>query len=138
MSSWESLVEAVIDAVHVDLKNKKVRVELTCAWNDKDRLAIVASGVDDFLVNEMRLSNIVDRVSRFDADSIEAEDKTVARRLFLLMQGREPDASDLESPLLKEKLRCIQNGSLGLLEIEPVYGATILVLAENFKIEPLT
>jgi hypothetical protein len=61
---------------------------LTCAWESKDQVRIVATGVDDFVVNEMRLSNIVDRVSRYEADAGNGEDLEVARRLFFLMRGK--------------------------------------------------
>lgn len=137
MSSWDSLVEATIDAVCVDSAGKKICIELTCAWEGKDRLRIVAAGIDDFVMNEMRLSNIVDRVNRYEANGSNAEGVEVARRLFFLMRGREPGPSDLEWPALQEKLTQIREGTLTLLEIEPVYGATILILAEDFKIEKM-
>ena len=135
MSNWDYLVEATIDAVQVDPAGKKICIELTCAWEGKDQVRIVATGVDDFVVNQMRLSNIVDRVSRYQAGGSNGEHLDVARRLFFLMQGKEPSESDLEWPVLREKLNCVQKGTLTLLEIEPVYGAMILVLAEDFRIE---
>ncbi|VTU16428.1 hypothetical protein H6CHR_00519 [Variovorax sp. PBL-H6] len=135
MSNWDSLVEATIDAVYVDSVCNKICIELTCAWESKDRVRIVATGVDDFVVNEMRLSNIVDRVRRYEANASNGEDLEIARRLFFLMRGEEPSALDLEWPALREKLTRVQKGALALLEIEPVYGATILVLAEDFRIE---
>ena len=137
MDGWECLVEATIDAISVDSANKEVRIEVTCAWEGKDRKQIVATGVDDFVVNEMRLSNIVDRVNRFTADDIKDEGAEVASRLFFLMRGKELSLSDLEWPALQEKLVRIRDGALGLLEIEPVYGATVLVLAEDFRLEPM-
>lgn len=137
MDGWESLVEATIDAIRVDSENKEVRIEVTCAWEGKDRKQIVATGVDDFVVNELRLSSIVDRVSLFAVDDIEDEGAEVARRLFFLMRGREPSPSDFEWPALRDKLARIQDGSLRLLEVEPVYGATVLVLAEDFRLEPI-
>lgn len=137
MNGWESLVEATIDAIHVDSANKAVRIDVTCAWEGKDRKQIVATDVDDFVANEMRLSNIVDRVSRFDADDINDEAAQVAKSLFFLMRGREPRPFDLEWPALREKLARIRDGGLSLLEIEPVYGATILILAKDFRIEPM-
>jgi len=137
MGGWESLVEATVDAVHVDLANKEVRIVVTCAWESKDRMQIVATGVDDFVVNEMRLSNIVDRVNRFDAMENADEGAKVARRLYFLMRGTEPSLSDLEWPALLEKLARIKDGALSLLEIEPVYGATVLVLAEDIRLESM-
>jgi hypothetical protein len=135
MDDWKTLVESTIDAIHVDSTNKAVVIEVTCAWEGKGRKRIVATGVDDFVVNEMRLSNIVDRVSRFGAVDFNGKNAEIARRLFVLMRGKEPSQSDLEWPALKNKLACIRDGSLCLLEIEPVYGATIMILATGFRLE---
>jgi hypothetical protein len=74
-------------------------------------------------------------VSRYEANASNGENLEVARRLFFLMRGKEPSALDFEWPALREKLTRVQKGALALLEIEPVYGATILVLAEDLKIE---
>jgi hypothetical protein len=135
MDDWKSLVESTIDAIHVDLTNKAVVIEVTCAWEGKERKRIVATGVDDFVANEMRLSNIVDRVNRFGAVDLNGKTEEIARRLFLLMRGKEPSQTDLEWPVLKDKLACIRDSSLSLLEIEPVYGATIMILATGFRLE---
>ena len=51
---------------------------------------VVATGVDDFVVNEMLLSKFVDRVSQYEANGSDGEPVEVARRLFLLMRGNEP------------------------------------------------
>lgn len=135
MDDWKTLVESTIDAIHVDATNKTVVIEVTCAWEGKERKRIVATGVDDFVANEMRLSNIVDRVSHFGAIDVNGESAAIARRLFVLMRGKEPSQTDLEWPVLKDKLACIRDGSLGLLEIEPVYGATIMILATGCRLE---
>ena len=138
MGGWESLVEAEIDAICADSANKEVRLEMTCAWEGNDRMRIVATGVDDFVVNEMRLSNVVDRVSRFDAGNIKDEGDEVARHLFFLMRGKDPSPSDLEWPALRAKLARIQDGALGLLEVKPVHGVTVVVLAGDFRFEPVS
>jgi hypothetical protein len=138
MVDLESLVEATIDAIRVDSANKEVRIEVTCAWDGKLREQVVATGVDDFVVNEMRPSNIIDRVSRFNADNISDKGDELARRLFFLMRGKEASPSDVGWPPLQEKLGRIRDGALELLEVEPVYGATVLVLAESFRLEPMT
>lgn len=135
MGGWESLVEATIDAIRVDRANKEVWIDVTCAWGGKDRKQIVATGVDDFVVHDMRLSNIVDRVNRFDASASKDEGAEVARLLFFLMRGTEPSPADLEWPAFQDKLIRIRDGALSLLEVEPVYGATILVLAEDIRLE---
>lgn len=59
---------------------------------------VVATGVDDFVVNEMLLSKFVDRVSQYEANGSDGE-PVVARRLFLLMRGNEPSTLALEWPV---------------------------------------
>lgn len=138
MDDWKTLVESTIEAIHVDSKNKAVVIEVTCVWEDKERKRIVALGVDDFVVNEMRLSNVVDQVRRFGAVDLNGGESEITRRLFVLMRGKKPSQTDLEWPVLKEKLARIREGSLGLLEIEPVYGAKITILATDFRLESVT
>lgn len=135
MDEWDVLIEATIDAIHVDPAKKEIRIDVTCMWQGGNRAQIVALGVDDFVVNEMRLSNIIDRVTRFGKSGTAEEESETARRLFFMMRGREPDPHDLEWPVLIEKLARIRDGTLALMEIEPVYGATVIVLAQNFQLE---
>ena len=137
MNSWETLVESTIDSVHVDTLNKEIRIDVTCAWEGKGRQQIIATGVDDFVANEMRLYNIIDQVNRFDSDDLDRKDSDTSKRLFFLMRGKAPSSSELEWEVLQEKLSCIRDGKLSLLEIEPVYGATIIILAKNFRLEPI-
>jgi len=68
MNEWDDLVEATIDSIHVDASKKEVQIDLMCAWGTRERKRISATGVDDFIVSEMRLSNVIDRVSRVDAE----------------------------------------------------------------------
>lgn len=138
MVSWDSLVEATIDCIRVDSVNNEVRIEVTCAWEGKERARIVATGVDDFVLNEMRVANIVQQVNRFDTCSENEVVPDLLNRLFFLMRGEEPSPSDLEWPALHEKLARIQDGTLVLLDIEPVYGAAILLLAKAFRLETIT
>ncbi|GEM_PF-6477640 len=135
MDNWNVLTEATIDAVRVESTKKEIRIDVTCRWKGEERKQIVAQGVDDFVVNEMRLSNIIDRVTRLDAG--EGQEEETARRLFFMMRGREPDASDLEWPALIGKMGRIRTGELILMELEPVYGATVIVLAESFQLETI-
>jgi hypothetical protein len=46
-------------------------------------------------------------------------------------------ASDRNWPYLEEKLSLIRDGRLKLIEIEPVCGASIIVLAESIKLEAI-
>lgn len=135
MDDWDSLTEAIIDAIQVESTKKEIRIDVTCRWEGVQRKQIIAQGVDDFVVNEMRLCNIIDRVTRLEVS--EGEEEKAARRLYFMMRGREPDSSDLEWPALLEKLGRIRTGALILMELEPVYGATVLILAERFQLARL-
>ncbi len=135
MEDWDILTEATIDAIRVASTEKEIRIDVTCRWEGEKRKQIVARGVDDFVVNDMRLSNIIDRVTRFDAGG--GQEAETARRLFFMMRGREPDVSDLEWPVLSEKLGRVRAGTLTLMELEPVYGATVIMLAESIQLEAI-
>lgn len=133
MKDWNALVEADLHSVHVDPTQKEVRIELVYAGSDQ-KAAIVASGVDYFVLNEMRLSNVVDRVQLFCVD--DAVTPAVVNSVFFLLQGRLPEPAELEWPVLQERLSAIRDGSLTLLEIEPVYGASVRLLAKSIKLLP--
>ncbi|TFW09523.1 hypothetical protein E4K72_05620 [Oxalobacteraceae bacterium OM1] len=135
MEDWNVLTEATIDAIRIEPTKKEIRIDVTCRWEGEKRKQIVVRGIDDFVVNEMRLSNIIDRVTRLDAsDGLESE---TAKRLFFMMRGRAPDVSDLEWSVLSEKLDRIRTGTLTLMELEPVYGATVIMLAESIQLEAI-
>lgn len=135
MEGWDVLIEAAIDVIRVEPMKKEIRIEVTCRWEGERRKQIVVRGVDDFVVNEMRLSNVIDRVTRLEAsDGQEAE---TSRRLFFLMRGRDPDASELDWPVLSEKLTRIRAGTLTLMVLEPTYGASVIMLAESIRLEAI-
>ncbi|GGL65014.1 hypothetical protein GCM10009091_53790 [Pseudomonas brenneri] len=133
MDNWKRLTEATIDGIQVDSTKKEVLINITCMWGSIKRKQIIAKGVQDFTVNEMRLSNIIDRVTRLYADP--PQEYETARRVFLMIRGHEPSISDLEWPTLLDYLEKIRQGTLTFIEIEPVYGATITLLAESIQLE---
>ncbi|MFS2101485.1 hypothetical protein ACCC97_21245 [Variovorax sp. Varisp85] len=137
MNGLETLVESTIDSVHVSVKDKKVCIELTCAWEGKERKKITATGVEDFVADELRLSNIVDRVHCFAAADFQENISTITDNLFFLIRGKSPSSSDLEWEPLKEKLGMISSGMLTLLVVEPVYGVTIILLASEIQLEAI-
>ncbi|WP_143684822.1 hypothetical protein [Variovorax sp. KK3] len=130
----EVLVESTVDSIHVSAQGRTVEIALTCAW-DKAQKKIAAVGVEDFLADELRLSNIIQEVRCFDAENLRANESEVADRLFFLMRGKSPSPADLVWKPLKAKLDLIRSGILRLLVIEPIYGATMLLLAREVRIE---
>jgi hypothetical protein len=130
-NAWDCLVEANLNAIHVDSVRKEVRVHLSLASSSLVR-SILAIGVREFSVTEMRLSNIVDRVVVYRPD--DATTSEMADRVFWLMRGRAPTKEELRWPPLIRNLAELQNGALTLLEIEPVYGAQISILAKTIEL----
>lgn len=135
-AEWDDLIEATIDSIRIEFAKKIIRIDVTCMWQEKHRRRITAFGVDDFVINEMRLENVIDRVTRFGTDIVLDGSSSAQAKLFTLLRGREPVSQhELQWPILLEKLAHIQNGTLCLMQIEPVCGAAMIVLAESFKLE---
>lgn len=135
MDNLASLVESTIDGVKIDTLNKKVIIDIAYATSEQGRVRIIATDVDDFAMSEMRLSNVIDRVTIFDSGNFSGRDLDLSRRLFFLIRGRDPIQSELEWDVLKRKTDCVRDGELTFMEIEPVYGASIKILAKSFKLE---
>lgn len=138
MNKWDELVESTIESIHTDSKNKRVYIQLTCVWEGGGRRRLSAVGVDDFFANEMRLSNVVEQVKIFDSTCNEVSDAELADRLFFLMRGKELTPPDLEWSQLLNKMSRIRSGELVLLEVEPIYGVSVLILAEEVWIESIS
>jgi hypothetical protein len=132
MESWDCLIEANIYSVRVDPERKEIGIELAYAGNGK-KAVIVAEGVDYFVLKEMRISNVIDRVQIFGVDDV--ADPAVINSVFFLLQGRLPNLFEIEWPALQQKLNAIRNKYLTLMEIEPVYGARILLLAKRIELQ---
>ncbi|MDU8501636.1 hypothetical protein RYB01_20965 [Pseudomonas syringae] len=135
MSLWDVLVEATIDSIHVFSIEKEIRLNVTSPWEGKKRYQIIAKGVDDFSLNDMRVLNIVDRAIFFDASN--DQEVETAHCLFFLMKGRDPQPDDLNSAGFLQKLDLVRTGKLVLFELEAVYGAACILLAESVVLEPL-
>lgn len=65
MSQWDVLVEATFESIHVCSIEKQVRVRVTSSWEGKKSYQIVVKGIDRFVLNDMTVLNIVDRVNFF-------------------------------------------------------------------------
>lgn len=131
METWESFVEAEIRLICADSLHKQVRIELIYAGGAA-AVTILATGVDDFFVSEMRLSNVVDRVCVFGVD--DADEPMVVENLLFLMQGGLADGVGHDWPPLQEKLKAMRDGGLIMLAMEPVYGARVLLLAKSIDV----
>lgn len=93
---------------------------------------VQADQVDDFLVNEMRMHNIIDEVTFIE--SAKPLSETMKKNIYSLMRNQDLINIDFEWSPFKDKIRSIESGALSLLEIVPVYGAYILLLAKHISI----
>ncbi|GAB3627740.1 hypothetical protein PTE30175_02436 [Pandoraea terrae] len=134
MNAWSHLVEAEITGILVFADKKCVEIKIRDS-NRNDWL-ILAEGVDDVLVEEMRLTNIVDRVWQVDASTSITE--RVAQRIYYLLRDGDSEGFDKEWSVLQAKLDAIRRNELSFCEIEPVYGATVMMLAKHIKLEMVT
>lgn len=137
MEQMEQFVEATITSFQFDRAEREIRIEVTCAWEENERKRITMRGVNGFVIDDMRLYNIIDRITLFDSEGLERDHLGCASRLFYLLQKRDMDPSDLEWPTLNEKLSLIRSGVLRLVEIEPVCGASIVALIEGMQIDSI-
>jgi hypothetical protein len=135
MTELDLLVESTVTSFHLDWADREIRIDVRSPWGDKRGLSIIATGIDDCHVADLRLYNIIDRVSVYGCDEAQQSGSQCAPLLFLLMRNTEPTGNDLEWPPFREKLLLIAQGKLKLLTIDSVIGATALVLAEQVMIQ---
>jgi hypothetical protein len=135
MEDWGQLVESTITAIKVDSIARGIQIDVITHWEGDQRKRIIADGVNDLLIDDVRSTNIIDRVIMFGQEDLANVERDCLARLFYLLQKREPTVADLEWPTLNQKLALIRDGSLLLMEIEPVCGASFLVLAESVRLE---
>lgn len=135
MKNLSNLVEANIDSVVFEESTKEIRLNLTSPWENKQRHQIIATAIEDFVIDQMRISNIVDRINLFSAENFNESQSSAAELLFYLLRGVEPEPDDLKWDVLEKKLEEIKQGKLTLLEVEPVYGARIVILAQTIKVQ---
>ncbi|AVB17888.1 MULTISPECIES: hypothetical protein [Pseudomonas syringae group] len=135
MSKWDVLVEATLESIHVFSIEKQVRIRVTSPWEGKKCYQIVVKGIDKFVLNDMRILNIIDRVNFFGF-SKEQEAET-ANYLFFLLRGRDAKKGELKDSTFLQKLELVRAGKLVLFELEAVCGATFIALSESVSLELL-
>jgi hypothetical protein len=123
------LVESYFVGVRVDRSRREV--QLTFRLRSEYEIRLLARGVEKLLVNELLEQNIVHEV-RVSGSETAPDDIEELLAEWLLPSG--PDA--LDDARLVELEACtaaVHDGRKILLEIEAVYGATVLLLAESVE-----
>jgi len=108
-------------------------IELTVKCNDNSRYSLIAKGTSGFHLAGMRLRNIIGQVVFFGGCKF--EDREFKRKLFVLNYGRLPknDPEEYWRRINKETEE-VKKQEKVLMEIIPLYGAYILILAHSFSL----
>lgn len=136
MTELDLLVESTIMSLSLDWQERRIRIDVTSPWGDKKPFSIIATGITECRVDDMRLYNIIERVTVYDAEESRKRASECVSLLFFLLNNRDPTSADLESPLLRERLTLVQSDQLTLLAIDAVCGAAFLILAKDVMIQP--
>ncbi|HEX7910986.1 MAG TPA: hypothetical protein VF534_23255 [Paraburkholderia sp.] len=99
----------------------------------KQRFTLVAEGVDRFVADEFREQNIVDRVHLWDSAS-EPNDYRDSLALLLSGVGGEQRNEAVWLPVIERAVIAIERGEKVFVEIEPVYGGWIVLLARSVAV----
>lgn len=126
----QDIEESWLSGVETDAQRKDALLNFSKGGR---RWQMSASGVQRILIEEFLEQNVVEEIVLFDTNSkAEAYPDLLAQLLF-----RRETASELAEPEFKTvhdaTMRQIQAGELLLLQVRPVYGASVLVLAEDIR-----
>ena len=131
MNDWSAFVEGKITGIVLHEDGEVVDIILNSRSGNAYKLT--AAKVEQMTVLEMRRQNIIDRISIWDSSS---DVNKFKGRLCLMLYGAQEEDSRYAEIVQKtlESLRC---GKAVFLEIDPAYGALILLLAEDLRLEAI-
>jgi hypothetical protein len=123
-------VETYFDGIKLNHENKEVYLFLRD--HNAVRWVLMAEGVSDCMVLQMRTLNIIDRITFWDVSSNE---ESYIDKLFCLHKGYYPGEKDKRDFLfITGSIEKIKHDEMFLMELEPVFGANVLVLAKRAKL----
>jgi hypothetical protein len=131
MIDFSGFVEAHVTGITFTEDDKGVSIFFR--GQARQRFTLVAEGVDRFVADEFREQNIVDRVHLWDSAS---EPNDYRDSLALLLSGVSGDQRDeaVWLPVIEREVVAIERGEKVFVEIEPVYGGWIVLLAKSVAI----
>lgn len=127
MKNIEQFVEAHL--LGIELSESPKAVKLVFREPNGRRFSLKGLHLHRFLVLELRETNIVDRLNLWDCtDNIE----NYRDALSWLVSGQDDPQNADWKQLIETEIKSIRDGNKVFVNIEAVYGAQILMLAENF------
>jgi hypothetical protein len=131
MSDFSRFVEAQLIGISISESTELIEFKLRDV--EGAEFSLLATGVSRFLANEMRERNIVDRINIWSSENW--SDAARAELTQLLIGSQTPVDREKMSPIVSAEIEAIARGSRLLVEIEPVYGVSVLVLCERLEIK---
>lgn len=131
MIEFAKCVEACITGITLR-GNKQIEISLHRASGET--LVLVASEVERFVANEFRERNIVDRVNFWNFASDPSEFRECLT--FLVSGVWSGHISEAFLPLIENEIAAIKRDEKVLVEIEPVYGVSAVILAKTVALIP--
>jgi len=131
---FNNFVETKLHAVSVIEGLKGINVIINVLDNNNREWLLTASNTSELLLEEMRLQNIIQCISLFDKHNADSED--LRKKIFYLLRGRLPiDSSELIWNGVNDIVKSIKISEKVFLEIEAVYGTTVLLISNRVSME---
>jgi hypothetical protein len=128
--NFPDFIESHITGVTLDDSLRLIKIYVRSI--DHQQFTITISGVDRFVINEMREINIIDSISCWNERS---SYRDYSESLIFLITGKQDNSDDHAFSVTVEKAKeSICKGEKILLEIFPVYGAQVMALAADVSI----
>ena len=125
-----NLVEGYLTGIKVHQKEKKANLFLQETTGQN--WVLTAIDVSELMVLQMCMQNIIDRISFWSSSN---NDSDYRSKIFSLVCGKfAEEGDDLYLPSINKAVEMIQRGDALLIELEPVYGALVLILARDMSI----
>ncbi len=134
MEDLSNFVEGFITGIVVEHPDKIVSIFLL--YRNQCNFVLKAEGVEKFVANEMREQNIIDRINVWDKQSDESSFRPILAAL-ISGQSEYDKLNEAFLPLIDLQVNTIRNEGKILIEIEPVYGASVMLLARKISLRKL-
>jgi hypothetical protein len=126
----EEIVESVFTSIITNPPEREIRMTFR---KQAQEFTLIGRGVDHLLVNEFLQQNIVDEIRVFERNS----ELSTVRNLIANLLFDSEHASEVTEPgsidQLEKRVKAVIDGNKVLLEVLPVYGASVLLFATSIE-----
>lgn len=136
MRDFTKYIECELTAVSIGESADGQNVTLTILDHTGTANYFIARGVKYFALEQMLLRNYVEQIHLYDNSNLDENVDEVRKMLFYLLQGRELKEGE-QNPVERvsaELMEEIRAGKKIFLEISSLYGANVLMIADQLDI----